>query len=149
MFVPSTKRKDMKWYPLGQPEEKPLENEMLWTDLAYKAQEVEGQTLVHCKYVSKDKYANGGWVNIYDTTFLVNPDTHDMLRLVQAYNVPISPEKHYFKQARQLKTFTLVFPRVPKHWKSFNLLEVAGKGGGFHVTNIVRNDSGIYHIELT
>jgi hypothetical protein len=149
MFALSTKRKTMTWRPLGEPNEKPLENDMLWTDLALKAQEPEGQTLVNCKYVSKDKYANGGWVNIYDTTFLVNPDTHDMLRLVQAYNVPISPEKHYFKVARQIKSFTLVFPRVPKYWRIFNLLEVAGKTDGFHVTNISRNESGIYNIQLT
>jgi hypothetical protein len=150
MFVLSTKRNTMTWRPLGEPNHPPLENEMLWTNLAYKAQdEVEGQTVIHCKYVSKEKYANGGWVNIYDTTFLVNPDTRDMLRLVQAYNVPISPEKYYFKQVRQLKKFTLVFPNVHKHWKHFNLLEITGKGGGFHVTDIVRNESGVYNIELS
>ena len=31
----------------------------------------EAQTIVHCNYVSKRKYVNGGWVNIYPTTYLV------------------------------------------------------------------------------
>lgn len=139
----------MKWYPLGEPEEKPMENEMLWTSLALQGLEVEGQTLVHCKYVSKDKYKNGGWVNIYKTTFLVNPDTKDMLAMAQAFHVPVSPARHFFKQAGQLKQFTLLFPRIPKHWKRFHLLEVADKGGGFRVSDIARNERGVYHIELS
>jgi hypothetical protein len=149
MFVPSTKRKDMKWYPLGQPEEKPLENEMLWTSLACKAQEVDGQTFLHCRYVSKPKYLNGGWINIYESTYLVNADTRDMLPMVQAYNVPIGPAKHHFKEPGQLKQFTLLFPKVPKHWKRFHLLEMVKGADGFKVMDIVRNDTGVYHIQLT
>ena len=125
-----------------------MENEMLWTALAMEAQAVEAQTLVHCRYVSKEKYRNGGWINIYPGTFLVNPDTRDRLALVQAYQVPISPARHYFKQAGQLKQFTLLFPPVPRFWQRFHLLEIADKGGGFRVTNITRNDSGVYQVEL-
>jgi len=139
----------MKWHPLGEPDEKPMANEMLWTALALEAQQAEAQTLVHCSYVSQDKYKNGGWVNIYKSTFLVNPDTKDMLALAQAYNVPVSPARHYFKEAGQLKQFTLLFPQVPKHWKRFHLLEVADKGGGFRVTDITRNDRGVYQVQLT
>ena len=139
----------MKWHPLGEPDEKPMANEMLWTALALEAQQAEAQTLIHCSYVSQDKYKNGGWVNIYKSTFLVNPDTKDMLALAQAYNVPVSPARHYFKEAGQLKQFTLLFPQVPKHWKRFHLLEVADKGGGFRVTDITRNDRGVYQVQLT
>ena len=139
----------MKWHPLGEPDEKPMANEMLWTALALEAQQAEAQTLVHCSYVSQDKYKNGGWVNIFPSTFLVNPDTKDMLALAQAYNVPVSPARHYFKEAGQLKRFTLLFPQVPKHWKRFHLLEVADKGGGFRVTDITRNDRGVYQVQLT
>lgn len=138
----------MTWRPLDETQHLRLENDMLLTELAYKAQEVEGQTLIHCTYVAKEKYVNGGWVNIYDSTYLVNPDTKDTLRLVQAYNVPLSPEKYYFKKPRQTKQFTLVFPRIPKHWNCFNFFEVAGKTLGFTVRNIERNDAGVYHIEL-
>ena len=139
----------MKWHPLGEPDEKPMANEMLWTALALEAQQAEAQTLVHCSYVSQDKYKNGGWVNIFPSTFLVNPDTKDMLALAQAYNVPVSPARHYFKEAGQLKQFTLLFPQVPKHWRRFHLLEVADKGGGFRVTDITRNDRGVYQVQLT
>ncbi len=139
----------MNWRPLGEPEEKPMENAMLWTALAFQAQASEAQTLIHCRYVSQKKYLNGGWMNIYKTTYLVNVDTKDMLKLVQAYNVPFSPARHYFKQAGQLKQFTLLFPQIPRHWKRFHLLEVADAGGGFRVSDITRNESGVYHIELT
>ena len=139
----------MKWHPLGEPDEKPMANEMLWTALALEAQQAEAQTLVHCSYVSQDKYKNGGWVNIFPSTFLVNPDTKDMLAMAQAFNVPVSPARHFFKQAGQLKQFTLLFPQVPKHWKRFHLLEVADTGGGFRVSDISRNDSGVYHVQLS
>lgn len=148
MFV-LLKTTHMKWEPLGEREEKSMENEMLWTELALRAQETEGQTVVHCRYVSQTKYQNGGWVNIYATTYLVNPDTKDMLAMAQAFNVPVSPARHFFKQAGQLKQFTLLFPQVPKHWKRFHLLEVADTGGGFRVSDISRNDSGVYHVQLS
>ncbi|MBM3431681.1 MAG: hypothetical protein FJX92_01590 [Bacteroidetes bacterium] len=139
----------MKWYPFGEREEKSMENEMLWTSLALAGQEAEGQTLIHCKYVSTNKYKNGGWMSIYKTTFLVNADTKDMLKLVQAFDVPVSPAKHFFKQAGQLKQFTLLFPSVPKHWKRFHLLEVADGGGEFRVSDITRNDFGVYHVQVS
>lgn len=139
----------MKWHPLGEPEEKPMENEMLWTFLALEGQETEGQTLIHCRYVSQDRYKNGGWVNIYKSTFLVNTDTRDMLAMTQAFNVPVHPARHFFKEAGQLKQFTLLFPPVPRHWGRFHLLEIAESGGGFRVCDIKRNDSGVYRVELS
>ena len=150
----------MKWTPLHNKYEGDLENDLLLFDLAKKALEPEGQTIIHCTYVSKRKYVNGGWVNINKNTFLVNPDTKDMLTMVdptkkdmlymvQAFNVPVSPGRHVFTRAGQLKRFTLLFPQVPKHWKRFHLLEIADPENGFRITDIVRNDTGVYHIELT
>jgi len=139
----------MNWRPLGESEEKPLKNEMLWTKLANEALEPEGQTILHCRYVSKDKYKNGGWVNIYKSTFLLNPDTKDFLSLVKAMDIPVSPGRHFFKEPGQLKQFTLLFPYVPKHWKRFHLVELVKGGDGFRVQDIERNASGVYQIELS
>ncbi len=139
----------MTWKPMGEREPQPLENQMLWSQLACDALEPEGQTILHCRYVSTDKYLNGGWINIYKSTFLVNPDTKDFLSLVQAHNIPVSPGRHMFRQAGQLKQFTLLFPYVPRYWRRFHLVELVRGGGGFRVKDIERNKSGVYHINLS
>ena len=138
----------MTWRPVSDDELKPLENEMLWSFLAQQAEESEGQTFLYCRYVSKYMYANGGWVNIDESTYLENADTGDRLELTNAIGIPVGPHRHYFKKPGELKQFLLLFPKVPKFWKSFHLVERAG-AGSFRVRDIERNSSGIYHIQLT
>jgi hypothetical protein len=106
----------------------------------------EAQTLVHCNYVSKRKYTNGGWVNIYPTTFLVNDN--EVIPLLYAINIPLSPNIHVFKSAGELKQFTLVFPTIPKEWESFSLIENCNDHDGFVVINIERNNSGVYEVNI-
>jgi len=112
------------------------------------AEEIEGQTVLHCNYVSKRKYVNGGWVNIYPTTFLVEETTGDSLQMIAAINVPVAPEKYFFSNPGELKSFALIFPLIPKSWKSFHLQECAGVYDGFNANHIQRNDSGIYQLEI-
>jgi hypothetical protein len=106
----------------------------------------EAQTLVHCNYVSKRKFINGGWVNIHSTTYLEHND--ETISLLHAENIPMAPGMHMFKRPGELKKFTLVFPRIPKEWKRFNLIEECPSGSGFLVTNIERNNTGIYEVSL-
>ncbi|MBU3714154.1 MAG: hypothetical protein FGM46_04320 [Ferruginibacter sp.] len=106
----------------------------------------EGQTTIHCSYVSKPIYVNGGWVNIYPTTYLVaNGQT---LQMLHADNVPMAPSMHFFKKAGELKHFSLIFPRIPDDWSSFDFVEVTASPNGFVVRNIQRSASGIYRISL-
>jgi hypothetical protein len=106
----------------------------------------EAQTIVHCKYVSKHKYINGGWVNIFPTTYLSH--NNEYLQMVHAVNIPIAPDIHIFKKKGELKLFTLFFPSIPKDWDSFSLIENCENHEGFQVINIKRNNSGIYEIAL-
>lgn len=106
----------------------------------------EGQTIVHCLYVSKTKYVNGGWVNIHPTTFLVRNE--ETLPILHAENIPMAPGMHLFKRPGELKHFTLIFPAIPKEWEQFSLIEKCSSGGGFVVKNLSRNDSGVYQVSL-
>jgi len=106
----------------------------------------EGQTIVHCLYVSKSKFVNGGWVNIHPTTFLVRNE--ETLPLLYAENIPMAPSMHMFKRPGELKNFTLIFPAIPKEWEQFSLIEECSSGGGFVVKNLSRNDSGVYQVSL-
>ena len=104
------------------------------------------QTTVFCNYISKSKYKNGGWVNIYPTTYLVRDN--ESLPLLHALNIPVAPNKHHFQKAGHYKRFVLIFPPVPKSWKSFDFVEACDTNEGFFVENISRNNSGIYEIQL-
>ena len=115
-------------------------------DQIYDSLHEEGQTIVHCLYVSKTKYINGGWVNIHPTTFLVRED--ETLPLLHAENIPMAPGMHMFKRPGEIKHFTLIFPAIPKEWKAFSFIEECSSGAGFVVRNITRNDSGVYNIFL-
>jgi len=115
-------------------------------DQIYDSLHEEGQTIVHCRYVSKTKYINGGWVNIHPTTFLVRED--ETLPLLHAENIPMAPGMHMFKRPGEIKHFTLIFPAIPKEWKAFSFIEECSSGAGFVVRNITRNDSGVYNIFL-
>jgi hypothetical protein len=115
-------------------------------DQIYDSLHEEGQTIVHCRYVSKTKYINGGWVNIHPTTFLVRED--ETLPLLHAENIPMAPGMHMSKKPGEIKHFTLIFPAIPKEWAAFSFIEECRSGGGFVVRNMTRNDSGVYNIFL-
>lgn len=124
-----------------------IENE--WPDAATFLEEQENKfTLVHCTYVSKPLYINGGWVNIWPTTYLVNSATDEMLVLQHALDVPLAPERFYFKKHGECKRFTLVFPAVPEHWESFHIKEKCGAKYGFTVNNLQRNSTGVYRVQF-
>ena len=108
--------------------------------------EEEEQTIIHCNYVSKKKYINGGWVNIYPTTYLVSEQ--ESITLLHAENIPLAPQVHVFNKAGELKRFSLIFPAVPKSWTSFDLIEKSNSVNGFKVHNIKRNNAGIYKINI-
>ncbi len=110
--------------------------------------EEEGFTIVHCNYVSKPIYINGGWINIRPTTYLVNKLTSERLELLHVINVPVSPAKHYFRKEGELLNFTLLFKKVPEHWTQFDLIEKTGDGSGFHKYGIMRNGVGVYRVSL-
>lgn len=105
-------------------------------------------TIVHCIYYSSKLYINGGWVHIWKSTYLQNNLSKEKVQLLHALNIPIAPEKHYFNRKGEYFPFTLIFPKLPSAWLSFDLVEVSD-AGGFCVRNITRNESGIYRVKIT
>jgi hypothetical protein len=108
----------------------------------------EAATIIHCQYTSPEKYMNGGWVNIAQTTYLCNDNDNTMLKMKQVFNIPISPEKHFFQKPNQTKRFTLFFPALPEDWSSFSVVEVTNEPGPVLIHSIERNDSGVYHLTI-
>lgn len=103
-------------------------------------------TLLHCSYWSPPIYVKGGWVQIWETAYLVNMATQEKLPLLNAIGIPIAPQKHWFKKIGEHFRFTLVFDKIPSLWQIFDLKEPVGNG--FSVSNIARNNSGIYRVTI-
>lgn len=110
--------------------------------------EEDGQTVLHMTYVSKSCFLNGGWVNIYPTAVLIDKETKSELNLLHAINVPLAPERHYFNKPYETLRFTLLFPWMPKSWSAFEFVEKNAQNG-FRISNIKRNDSGIYTLNIS
>jgi hypothetical protein len=144
----------MTWKPLSNDDDffffqrRFQKDKTSWKELANTLRAEEGQTIIHCRYVSKKKYLKGGWVNIFRTTYLYGPDGQERIFLAQALNIPYAPAKHFFKKVGELKCFTLVFPLLPKHWEWFSLREQPDNGDGFVYRKIMRNESGVYQIDI-
>lgn len=107
----------------------------------------DAYTIIHCRYRAKEKYVNGGWVNIWSSTFLTNGQG-ESIKMIHAENVPIAPEKHFFTRAGQVLLFTLFYPSLPSSWSHFDLIEKTDTGNGFTVKRITRNKTGVYRVNV-
>ena len=118
------------------------------TDLLEGAEE-EPFTLLHCKYITSPKYPNGWWINIYKTSYLKHTASNETIEMLHAIGIPYAPKKHYLQKFGDALNFTLVFPKIPKHWDNFNFTEICAGEDGLRIKNIKRNNSGIYRVRIT
>jgi len=98
---------------------------------------------VHC-------YLQNEWqdalVRIWKTTFLIDKDG-GRSGLIHAENISIAPTWTLIPD-RATHSFLLIFSALPKGCKHFDLVEEIPQPGGFHITNIPRNQQDVYHIDL-
>jgi len=118
----------------------------------------KGYTIIHCEYFASSKYANGGWVTITKDAYLLNRTNNEKLSLLHAINIPIDPEKHFFKNPGERLAFTLIYPQIPSDWISFDFITtpqhvtqvpLGDEVSGWYHFNINRNNSGVYRIKLS
>jgi hypothetical protein len=99
---------------------------------------------VHCHF---DNPVEGSLVRIWPTTFLMDMNTGSKSQLIHAENISMAPQWTLIPD-RCTFTFLLVFSTLPKSCTHFDLIEEIPQPGGFHVTNIPRNQQDVYHITL-
>ncbi len=102
----------------------------------------EGQVIVHCSY-----YSMGESLRIWKTTFLTDRDSGHRSRLLHAENITFYPEWTEVPRGTTAR-FTLVFSKLPKGCKTFNLIEDIPQPGGFHIRNIQRNKEDVYRVRI-
>ena len=111
---------------------------------------IEPQTLadsyvyVHCYFENEWKDA---LVRIWKTTFLIDRAGGTKSALIHAENISIAPLWTLIPD-HKTHTFLLIFEALPKSCRHFDLVEEISLPGGFHVSNIPRNQQDVYHIEV-
>jgi hypothetical protein len=82
-----------------------------------------GRAFIHCTFTSQPKYIDGGWLNIFPTTYLVNRETVKKLQMEFALDIPVAPKYHFFRRVSEQIRFTLIFPKLPADSQTFTLIE--------------------------
>jgi hypothetical protein len=87
-------------------------------------------------------------VRIWRTTFLIDRQSSARSGLVHAENITFAPVWTIVPQNFNY-TFLLIFNGLPKSCEVFDFVEEIEQSGGFYVPDIVRNESDVYHIDLS
>ena len=99
---------------------------------------------VHCYF---NNTSDDMLIRIWKTTFLVDKASAAKSQLVHAENISIAPVWTQVPP-RKMYSFLLIFAGLPKSCKSFDLVEEISQPGGFHIANIIRNETDVYHITI-
>jgi hypothetical protein len=107
-----------------------------------------GRTFIHCTFTSQTEYVDGGWLNIFPTTYLVNREIGKKQRMEFALDIPVSPKCHFFRRLNEQIRFTLIFPKLPADWQTFTLIEESERENPLVNFDIKRNKFGVYNFEI-
>jgi len=66
---------------------------------------------------------NGGWMTLSPDCYLQPTDTSLKLKLVEAINIPLYPNRYHYKNAKEEVYYTLYFEPIPKGTKSLNIID--------------------------
>lgn len=105
----------------------------------------ESQVIVHCCYTELCKKAR---ISVEKSTFLYAKNSYHKSRMIFCENIPWIPASIGVDLGETIN-FTLIFKGLPKHCEEFDLIEKTLNPGAFIVTNIKRNNSDVYLIDLT
>ena len=87
-------------------------------------------------------------IRIWKTTFLVDSDSATRSKLVHAENISLAPVWTQIPNGG-VYAFLLIFSGLPKSCKQFDLVEEIPEPGGFFIQNISRNETDVYHIDVS
>ncbi len=105
---------------------------------------LEKQVIIHCLFTSTQGDTG---IRIWPTTFLIAKDVSHRSELVLAENIPLAPNWLNVPQGSTFN-FTLIFSGLPDECRIFDLVEEVPQPGAFIISNIDRNGTDVYTINL-
>jgi hypothetical protein len=104
--------------------------------------EEESQVRIHLHL----HFSNFSTIRIWKSTFLKPHFKGEKVNLVHADNISFYPEWTLCRAGETV--CTLIFKGLPKDCTIFDLTEEIPEPGGFHISNIKRNNSDVYHLTI-
>ena len=120
---------------------KPAVNPEVVTSIDTRTQE-DSHVYVHCHYATE----KGDLIRVWRTTYLIDQASGSSSELLHAENISIAPQ--WTRVSGHMYSFLLIFSALPKACLRFDLKEDIPQPGGFHVTDIPRNETDVYHVDL-
>ena len=80
-------------------------------------------TQIDFGYAAPWMYIKGGWIDIAPQTYIRKVDSKEKFKLINALNIPISPERHDFETKSDWKVFSLFFEPLPKKDCAIEIIE--------------------------
>ena len=99
---------------------------------------------VHCYF---DNLGEEMLIRIWRSTFLIDKSSASRSSLLHAENVTFAPVWTVVP-GNIMFHFLLIFSGLPKSCTHFDLKEEIPQPGGFFVSNIVRNEMDVYHVNI-
>jgi len=106
--------------------------------------ETEGQVIIHC-IVSASR--QGTYIRIWPTTYLFDNGSSHRSDLVLAENISLYPNWQEVLPGKSAH-FTLIFSKLPKSCRTFDLREVIPAPNPFEVLAIQRNETDVYFVRI-
>ena len=110
----------------------------------YELTQEESQVIVHFKVFSSEEEDAA---RIWKSTFIIDAATGVKYPMVHSEGISIAPEWTPIPRNKPLQ-FMLIFKGLPKKCNLFHLVEMIPEPGGFELSNIQRNSSDIYQVEM-
>lgn len=97
-------------------------------------------TKVDFGYLAMNHYIRGGWVQIYENTFIRDCKTGKDYKFIKADNIPMAPQKHFFTSNFDHLYYSLYFEPIPADAEKIDIIERENDDSTFF--NFYRVDLG-------
>ena len=80
-------------------------------------------TKVDFGYLAKNHFIRGGWVQIYENTFIRSCTDGTKYSFLKADNIGVAPQKHYFTSNFDYLYYSLYFEPIPLGTPKIDIIE--------------------------
>ena len=80
-------------------------------------------TKVDFGYIAKNHFIRGGWVQIYENTFIRDCNNGTKYSFIKADNIGVAPHKHYFTSNFVYLYYSLYFEPIPVDTAKIDIIE--------------------------
>jgi hypothetical protein len=74
-------------------------------------------------YARLNHFESFEWIHIMPETFIRPSGSAQEHTLIKAINIPLAPQKYYFKTSNDFLCYTLYFPKLPNDVKTIDIIE--------------------------